>query len=339
MRFLETNTLFYSSDLLRNGSMDAAAVAPRFVGKVAKSKKSKKRKRRQGINASTKSTQQNLAAHDPVADALLEQWRHNCRDWLARIYAYAVPNKAALESLASVGPIVEIGAGTGYWAALLIAKGVDIVAFDAIPPHASGRGFRKTGKKRGKSLRNEYHGDSPLFSEVLHGDATALVKYQRRTLFLCYPPPGDSMALQCLQSYTGAKIAYVGEWDGLTADIDFQTALLKEFELEKLVSLPNFANQAAQLMIWKRRVTPLPQSLAAATPLAGSTVLRCAGCGRTAADAAMIQRPLKQCIFSREIHYCSNKCFMSHRSHHTSILALRHVFFRYHDVSWPRDFR
>src|ERR1019366_9271626 len=38
-------------------------------------------------------------------------------------YAYAIPNDAALDRLASLGPIVEVGAGAGYWAHLLRERG------------------------------------------------------------------------------------------------------------------------------------------------------------------------------------------------------------------------
>ena len=36
----------------------------------------------------------------------------------------------ALDAIAAVSPITEIGCGTGYWAALLRTRGVDVLAFD-----------------------------------------------------------------------------------------------------------------------------------------------------------------------------------------------------------------
>ena len=53
---------------------------------------------------------------------------------LQRSVSYAIPNAAALTALARYAPLVEVGAGTGYWSAVLQRSGVDIVAFDSQPP-------------------------------------------------------------------------------------------------------------------------------------------------------------------------------------------------------------
>ena len=50
------------------------------------------------------------------AFGLLERWRASCRDWACRVYAFAVPHEPALAALAALGPLVEAGAGTGFWA-------------------------------------------------------------------------------------------------------------------------------------------------------------------------------------------------------------------------------
>lgn len=56
------------------------------------------------------------------------------RDRLVARYSWAIPNAAALRALAAAAPLIEIGAGNGYWAYLLRQLGVDILAFDANPP-------------------------------------------------------------------------------------------------------------------------------------------------------------------------------------------------------------
>src|SRR5580765_6192945 len=45
------------------------------------------------------------------------------RDW-----GFSIPCAEAVEALRPLAPLVEIGAGAGYWTALLRAAGVDIVA-------------------------------------------------------------------------------------------------------------------------------------------------------------------------------------------------------------------
>ena len=60
--------------------------------------------------------------------------------------------------------VVEVGAGKGYWCALLQARGVDAVAFDAKPPPETFAAVREGGP------------------EALLGDA-----HRDRSLLLCYP--------------------------------------------------------------------------------------------------------------------------------------------------------
>ena len=49
---------------------------------------------------------------------------------LIREYAFAVPGEEALTCIARHAPIVEIGAGSGYWARCLRERGVDVVVAD-----------------------------------------------------------------------------------------------------------------------------------------------------------------------------------------------------------------
>ncbi len=46
-------------------------------------------------------------------------------------YSWALPNEELLTEIASRSPIIEIGAGNGYWASLLSKKGADIIALCA----------------------------------------------------------------------------------------------------------------------------------------------------------------------------------------------------------------
>ena len=49
---------------------------------------------------------------------------------LCKKYSWAIPDERALQILESFAPLIEIGAGKGYWARLLRDRGVDILAFD-----------------------------------------------------------------------------------------------------------------------------------------------------------------------------------------------------------------
>ena len=90
-----------------------------------------------------------LAALSPDGGPLMEPYRnrglmHFSLSLLTKLIirplnhlaSFAVPNERALVLLSEVAPLIECGAGTGYWSALLKARGVDIVAYDAQPPTA-----------------------------------------------------------------------------------------------------------------------------------------------------------------------------------------------------------
>ena len=49
---------------------------------------------------------------DPIAPPGVAKWRDSVRDWMCHLFAYAVPNTAALDLLASHAPLLELGAGT-----------------------------------------------------------------------------------------------------------------------------------------------------------------------------------------------------------------------------------
>ena len=106
---------------------------------------------------------------DPLASLLVHTWRASARVWACRLYSFATPTPQALDLLASLGDIVEVGAGTGYWAAALRARGVDVLAFDIAPmierrqvaatsSAADAKAMPAGGSK--KCSPNEYHGSA-----------------------------------------------------------------------------------------------------------------------------------------------------------------------------------
>lgn len=68
---------------------------------------------------------------------LLSKWRDSIRVCTCYKYAFAVPNERALQVIAYYSPVVEVGAGTGYWAGLLRKRGVEVIAVDIAPPATS----------------------------------------------------------------------------------------------------------------------------------------------------------------------------------------------------------
>src|ERR1700716_2853651 len=101
------------------------------------------------------------------------------RVWCVRRCAFAVQTEEALATLARYAPIVELGAGTGYWAFLLRHRGVDIVAFDIAPPG---------------QFPNAYKFEPRTWTAVLQGGVEVLDQYPDHTLFLCWPGYKDTFA-------------------------------------------------------------------------------------------------------------------------------------------------
>ena len=156
---------------------------------------------------------------------------------LTRKYSWAVPNKRAIRTIAKYSPIIEIGAGTGYWAMLLKKHGVDIIAYDLYP-------FKE----------NLYHNSTQWFP-VKKGSFKILEDYSRRNLFLCWPFYNDIMALECLKEFKGDILIYIGEKiNGCNATNEFFEDLEKRFKLIKKVNIPQWWRLYDYLTVWKRRI-------------------------------------------------------------------------------------
>lgn len=138
------------------------------------------------------------------------------RDRLVSSYAWSIPTPSDLEWLKTVvdgKSVVEVGAGTGYWAWQLAQVGVDVAGFDAKPGE-----------------ENTFCG-SRQFHRVERGGPEAAAEFADRALFLCWPPYATSMAADVLAAYRGDLLIYAGEGvGGCCGDDDFHELVGKEWE-------------------------------------------------------------------------------------------------------------
>lgn len=164
-----------------------------------------------------------------------EQALRLARHALVLEYSWAIPNEEALELLASLSPLVEIGAGGGYWSWCLRERGATVVPYDLNPPpvgnHQATRVWRPVSKGGPRKLRK-------------HADCT---------LLLCWPPYNNPCAEQCLDWYEGDRIAYVGEWGGCTATEAFHARLEAEWSQTHKVELPRWFGLHDHLTVWERK--------------------------------------------------------------------------------------
>ncbi|TDB87049.1 hypothetical protein [Actinomadura sp. 7K534] len=151
---------------------------------------------------------------------------------LQAAYAYAIPNPRTIEWVASFCaglPIVELGAGRGYWAAQLAQAGLTVDAYDSNPP---GKADNPSFPGRAGQA-DVWHpvGDLPEFA--------ARVQSADYALMLCWPPGwGETMSSEALTLYEdagGERLVYIGEpRGGKTGNDAFFDALSDRWRLDSV---------------------------------------------------------------------------------------------------------
>lgn len=137
------------------------------------------------------------------------------RHQLVKTYSWAIPapnDIAWIGGLLGGRGVLEIGAGTGYWAWQIAQSGVDVRAYDTAP---GGNHWCGT---------TQYH-------PVLQGGPEVAALYGERALFLCWPPYESPMAADALRVFDGDLLIHAGEPDGgCTGDDDFFRMLVAGWE-------------------------------------------------------------------------------------------------------------
>ncbi len=151
------------------------------------------------------------------------------RNELCGKYTWAIPDPDSLAFVAHwLSPQgVEMGAGSGYWAWQLTQLGVDMFAYDETPPQLkTGNHWHSPRTGPYGELLNETRS---IFFSVQEGKPDILSQHTDRTLFLSWPPMSD-MASDCLKTYQGKRLVYIGEDDGgCTADDAFFAQLTEDW--------------------------------------------------------------------------------------------------------------
>lgn len=191
--------------------------------------------------------------------------RGKTRASLIRRFGFATPTEEALEAIAAASPrgVVELGAGTGYWARLLYERGVDVIAYDVSPPPSSDNQW--------------FAGVTPWYP-VAHDDGLVVSEHADRTLLLVWPTRDESWAARAAIEFHeagGRSLVYVGEGPGGPTGDDELHALLGHYdrclacayaladrpcvcgvdqlwELRETVELPHWDGLEDDLRVYKR---------------------------------------------------------------------------------------
>ncbi|MFI9558640.1 hypothetical protein [Nonomuraea endophytica] len=149
---------------------------------------------------------------------------------LQATYAYAIPSPGTIDWMRGFCgdlPVVELGAGRGYWAAQLSRSGLTVEAFDVEPPDTT----KNVSFPRSAGQTDVWHpvtGLAGLASRIGIAD---------HVLFLCWPPgwgdPMSSEALTAFEETGGERLVYVGEpKGGKTGNDAFFDALSARWRLD-----------------------------------------------------------------------------------------------------------
>lgn len=160
-------------------------------------------------------------------------------DWksLLHSYSHAIPTCEALTVLSGLSPLIEVGAGNGYWARLLSDMGADIIATDIEPPES-----------------NSWMSRSEPWIKVKVCDAVEAARlHPDRALFSCWPPRSAGYMDDVIPVYAGSTIALI-----TTPRMDDEGERLfdlleEEWDLGQQVDLPGWLFQFESLMIWRRK--------------------------------------------------------------------------------------
>jgi hypothetical protein len=159
---------------------------------------------------------------------------------LASRFSWAVPTEAALSLIGDHGPILEVAAGTGYWAAMLRRRGIDVRPTDAEPP---GTGV------------NRFHPAGRAWLDMERASAVAAVRaWPGRSLLICWPPPDDDTAgYAAVRAHTGDTVLYVGGGaDGPTGTPRLHRELDLNWVVTDELALPSWPGIPDRLTVWRR---------------------------------------------------------------------------------------
>lgn len=140
-------------------------------------------------------------------------------------FAYSLLAPDILESISKYSPIVELGAGNGYYAWILEQMGAEVIAIDKNPVTEGKNWFYLNPFGFPRRIVHSW-------SNVRKGDSEILesAQYEDYTMLLCWPPR-NAMALKALFYYPGHRIIFIGN-KGNCATAAFYDKLEKEWRLE-----------------------------------------------------------------------------------------------------------
>ena len=123
---------------------------------------------------------------------------YKLRENLTQQFSWAIPTREALDLIKQYSPILEIGAGTGYWAFLLESLNCDILPVDIEPPNKRANKF----------------GHKKEYTSVIKGDQNTVKLFPECNVFICWPYMDNTAYTIALDMQISRYLIYIGEGHG-----------------------------------------------------------------------------------------------------------------------------
>lgn len=178
--------------------------------------------------------------------------RYSLRQKLVRQFAWAIPTKSVVNSIAGhlakmeVKTLVSIGAGTGFWEHMLEKSqykpsDCEVVAYDLNPPV-------------GDEGCNPYRHVQQFMCIDPGGPEKAAEHGEDSALFLSWPPYAEPMAADSLRNFVGKMVVFVGEGrGGCTGDDEFHEMLSAEWEEADWLEIPRWYGINDHVTVYTRK--------------------------------------------------------------------------------------
>lgn len=159
-------------------------------------------------------------------------------------YAWAIPSEQAVSEIckfASGSSILEINSGKGLWAELIRGAGLSIVATDLFYDEWGSLPNNPYHRVALASNLDEFNGR--LHGNVFKAEAVQSVKNNREhdVLMSVWPCMDMDYATKALREFRGSRFVLVGDRKNqVCGDDSLYETLLREWKLEKEVTIPNF---------------------------------------------------------------------------------------------------
>ena len=155
-----------------------------------------------------------------------------------RKWGFSIPCAEAIDQISKLSPIVEVGAGSGYWTAMLRAAGIDIIATDALPAGKNPHGFQTSE-----------------FCKVEPIDAlSAVTRYENRSIFCSWPTEGEEWAAEAFSKLPrGNHLILIGTGrGGITGSNSLFDLIDSELTLLNTIEIPQFPKVKDLMWIYVR---------------------------------------------------------------------------------------